>query len=187
MVRNVHGPRIKVQVVAHFHFAMFSVDLLFFVRFGESGIVKMASITPAPHGQRQLHHTLDYLATKTPDRLYAAIPKTTDLADGFRDISVKDMARCSDVAAQWIEENLGRSVTFDTLCYIGIPDLRSVAIFFGAVKCGYKVCVWLVLRTPSDVFRFFSLRRAIPRRQMHHFLRRHLAKSSFTPQKSPQS
>ena len=103
----------------------------------------MASIRPAPHDQRQLHHTLDYLVATTPDRLYAAIPKTADVADGFQDISVKDMARCSDVAAQWIEENVGRSEAFETLCYVGIPDLRSVAIFFGAVKCGYKVCLRL--------------------------------------------
>lgn len=95
--------------------------------------------SPLAHGSRQLHQTLDYLATISPDRLYAAIPRSSDLSGGFRDISFCDMRRCSDVAAHWIYDNFGRSQTFQTLCFIGIPDLRSAIIFFGAVKCGFKV------------------------------------------------
>lgn len=91
------------------------------------------------YGSRQLHQTLDLISRLTPDRLYAVIPRSSDLSEGFQDISFGDMARCSDFAASWIEERIGQSSTFQTLCYIGIPDLRSVAIFFGAVKCGYKV------------------------------------------------
>jgi hypothetical protein len=95
--------------------------------------------TPPEYGSRQLHETLDFISKTTPDRLYAVIPQSSDLSEGFRDISFRDMARCSDFAAIWIEGRIGRSTTFQTLCYIGIPDLRSVAIFFGAMKCGYKV------------------------------------------------
>ena len=91
------------------------------------------------HGQRQVHHTLDYLAVTSPERLYAAIPVTSSVGDGFKDITFRDMARCSEVAANWIEQRIGRSKTFETLCFIGIPDLCGVAVFFGAVKCGYKV------------------------------------------------
>lgn len=91
------------------------------------------------YGSRQLHQTLDLLSRKSPDRLFAAIPRSSDLSDGFRDISFSDMARCSDFVAHWIQDHVGQSTAFHTVCYIGIPDLRSVAIFFGAVKCGYKV------------------------------------------------
>ncbi|KAJ8065226.1 hypothetical protein OCU04_005931 [Sclerotinia nivalis] len=49
------------------------------------------------------------------------------------------MARCSDFIANWIQDNIGRSTSFETICYIGAPDLRSVAVFFGALKCEYKV------------------------------------------------
>lgn len=97
------------------------------------------ALGPPKYGSRQLHQTLDLISRQTPDRLYAVIPRSSDLADGFRDISFSDMARCSDFVAGWIESRIGRSTTFQTLCYIGIPDLRSVAVFFGAVKCGYKV------------------------------------------------
>ena len=30
------------------------------------------------HGQRQVHHTLDYLAVNSPERSYAAIPVTQE-------------------------------------------------------------------------------------------------------------
>lgn len=82
---------------------------------------------------------LDQLAITTPDRLYGAIPKTTDVTEGFRDISVADMARCVNFMAKWIENLHGRSQNFETISYIGIPDLRGPVIFQAAVKCGYKV------------------------------------------------
>ncbi|PQE12515.1 nrps-like enzyme protein [Rutstroemia sp. NJR-2017a BBW] len=91
------------------------------------------------YGARLLHQTLDHLSVVSPSRLYASIPITSDLSQGFRDITFQDMVRCSDFVATLIETNIGRSTSFETVCFIGIPDLRSVAIFFGAVKCGYKV------------------------------------------------
>jgi hypothetical protein len=105
----------------------------------------MANSTNTPqspeYGARLLHQTLDHLSKVSPDRLYASVPKTSDVSQGFRDITFQDMARCSDFIANWIESNIGRSKSSETVSYIGIPDLRSVAIFFGAVKCGYKVSI----------------------------------------------
>lgn len=89
---------------------------------------------------------LDQLAITTPDRLYGAIPKTTDVTEGFRDISVADMARCVNFMAKWIENLHGRSQNFETISYIGIPDLRGPVIFQAAVKCGYK----LLLPSPRN-------------------------------------
>jgi hypothetical protein len=91
------------------------------------------------HGSRLLHQTLDLFSKTQPDRLSASIPISSDLSEGFRDISFKEMATCSDFIANWIQDSMGRTTTFETICYIGIPDLRSVAFFFGAIKCGYKV------------------------------------------------
>ncbi|KAI9645908.1 hypothetical protein NHQ30_005345 [Ciborinia camelliae] len=103
----------------------------------------MASSTQIPqspdYGARQLHQTLDYLSKVSPGRLYASIPRSSDLSEGFRDITFQDMARCSDFVAHWIQDNIGKSTRFETICYIGVPDLRSVAVFFGSLKCGYKV------------------------------------------------
>lgn len=108
------------------------------------------SVSPPVYGSRQLHQTLDYVAATTPDRVYATIPQSSNLDDGFVDISFDDMKQCSDAAAHWIEDNFGRSSTFESLCCIGIPDLRTVAMFFGAVKCGYKVITLLRNKLVSD-------------------------------------
>lgn len=91
-------------------------------------------------GRRLLPVVLDAHAATNPDRLYAVIPKTADVKDGLRDISVADLARCANCMAQWIEERFGRSDSFETLSYIGLNDLRGIACFLAAVKCGYKVC-----------------------------------------------
>jgi hypothetical protein len=72
-------------------------------------------------------------------RLYAAIPKNRDLSEGFIDISCFDMAKCVNLMARWITARLGTNTELETLAYVGIPDLRCVAVFLGAVKCGYKV------------------------------------------------
>ncbi|KAF2441511.1 hypothetical protein P171DRAFT_523500 [Karstenula rhodostoma CBS 690.94] len=90
------------------------------------------------YGKRTLPQTLDDLASSTPDRLYASVPRERDLSDGFIDVSCGDMARCANLMAYWIETNLGSSAEFEILAYVGIPDLRSAAVFLGAVKCGYR-------------------------------------------------
>jgi hypothetical protein len=82
---------------------------------------------------------LDELAKAQPDRLYAAIPQSADVTEGFRDVSVADMARCVNFMAEWIKNLYGQSQDFEAISYIGIPDLRGAAIFLAAVKCGYKV------------------------------------------------
>ncbi|KAF2011090.1 putative NRPS-like enzyme [Aaosphaeria arxii CBS 175.79] len=93
----------------------------------------------AEYGRRTLPQALDHHARAVPDRLYASIPKEMNLSNGFQDITCKDMARCTDFIAHWIEARFGQSSSFETIAYLGIPDLRSAAVFLGAVKAGYKV------------------------------------------------
>jgi hypothetical protein len=83
---------------------------------------------------------LDELAATNPNRLYGAIPKTTEMKDGFRDISVADLARCVNFMARWMEDRFGRSDKFETITYMGTSDFRGTVVFIAAVKCGYKVC-----------------------------------------------
>lgn len=102
----------------------------------------MSSVTAhksPSYGNRTLPQALDALASSTPYRLYASVPRGRDLSDGFVDVSCADMAGCANFMAYWIESNLGSSSDFETLAYVGIPDLRSAAVFLGAVKCGYQV------------------------------------------------
>ncbi|KIX06266.1 uncharacterized protein Z518_04241 [Rhinocladiella mackenziei CBS 650.93] len=85
------------------------------------------------YGRRLMPSVLDELAKKNPNRLYAAIPKTTNVTEGFRDVTVADIARCANFMAQRIERRFGRSERFETLSYIGIPDLRGAIIFQAAL------------------------------------------------------
>ncbi|KAF4627477.1 hypothetical protein G7Y89_g10678 [Cudoniella acicularis] len=91
--------------------------------------------TYAPYGfgYRTLSETLSHLATSQPDRIYASIPKTANLVDGFLDVSVSDMERMASALTGWIEDTWGQSSSFETIAYIGIPDLRSVPVFLAAL------------------------------------------------------
>ncbi|KAI0532164.1 hypothetical protein GGR58DRAFT_491137 [Xylaria digitata] len=106
----------------------------------------MTAIRRPDYGKRLMPVVLDELAKTDPSRLYAAIPKSTDVKDGFRDITAADVARCVNFMALWIEQKLGRSSSFETISFIGIPDLRGAVIFQAAVKCGYK----LLLPSPRN-------------------------------------
>lgn len=88
---------------------------------------------------------LDEIAKENPNKLFAAIPRSSDVEQGFRDITVADAARCVNFLAKWIEDKCGSSETFETISYIGIADLRGPLLFQAAVKCGYKVCWRTVL------------------------------------------
>ncbi|RYP62047.1 hypothetical protein DL769_007472 [Monosporascus sp. CRB-8-3] len=106
----------------------------------------MASEAEPAYGRRLMPSVLDELARKNPNKLYGAIPKSSDVTEGFRDITVADIARCANFMAAWIVERFGRSESFETLTYIGIEDFRGVAVFHAAVKCGYK----LLLPSPRN-------------------------------------
>lgn len=99
----------------------------------------MAQEHEPQYGRRLMPLVLRELAATNPDRLYAAIPKNSSVEDGFVDITVGDLSRCVDLMAHWLSDRFGPSDRFETLCYIGISDLRGVIVFLAAVLCGYKV------------------------------------------------
>lgn len=90
-------------------------------------------------GRRLLPQVLDEHARRKPDRLYAAIPRSTDISQGYRDISCHDMANAVNGVARWLGSKVGHSDKVETLAYMGIADLRITILFLGAMKCGYKV------------------------------------------------
>lgn len=92
-----------------------------------------------PYGSRMLPHVVDELAKLHPLRVYASIPLSSDISQGFRDVTMLEIAHGVNHFAFWLEYSLGRSSSFETLCYIGVSDLRYAIVFLGAVKCGYKV------------------------------------------------
>ncbi|KAJ5907445.1 hypothetical protein N7495_000127 [Penicillium taxi] len=89
-------------------------------------------------GQRLLPHVIDYHAHHDPDRVFAAIPNTETIVDGFRDVTMKTMATMIDHMAWWLDRTLKASSKSQTLAYIGASDLRYTIVFCAAIKCGWR-------------------------------------------------
>ena len=90
-------------------------------------------------GERLLPQILDSLADTDPNRVYAAIPLSAQVSDGFQDITVASLANAVNRCCWWMQEKPGTSTTFDTIAYLGIADLRYAIVFLASVKCGRKV------------------------------------------------
>ncbi|KAH7336688.1 hypothetical protein BKA65DRAFT_563960 [Rhexocercosporidium sp. MPI-PUGE-AT-0058] len=93
-----------------------------------------------PHGHRLIPTQIDQLSLTNPSKLFACIPRSSSLSEGFRDVTYRDFARGIDRAAAWIEEKfgIGGEGLFRTLAYVGVFDLRYFLIMVGAVKVGFK-------------------------------------------------
>ena len=92
-----------------------------------------------PYGSRLLPQVVDELARSNPKRIYATLPLSSDLTQGFRDVTMLQVSQAVNRLAYWLEHMIGRSTVFETLSYMGLPDLRYAIVFLAAVKCGYKV------------------------------------------------
>ena len=98
----------------------------------------MAKLPSSAKGSRLLPSVLDHTGTESPGRIYASVPLTHDITDGFRDITHGEVLKAIDALATWLAANFGVSEDFETLAYTGVADLRYALIFYAAVKCGYK-------------------------------------------------
>lgn len=90
-------------------------------------------------GSRLLPQVVDDLAINDPERVFATISSSSNLEAGFRNVTMKEVASAVDALTWWLEGRIGESSTFETLAYMGLPDLRYALVFLAAVKCGYKV------------------------------------------------
>ncbi|KAL8678453.1 MAG: hypothetical protein Q9186_005191 [Xanthomendoza sp. 1 TL-2023] len=102
----------------------------------------MASAGQSPaYGRRLLPSILDEDAQLIPERIFAAIPNSADVRDGFQNVVVARIATAVNYLAYQLQSAYGVSLAqeHETLTYIGVPDLRYNLIFYAAVKCGYKV------------------------------------------------
>ncbi|KAL8702786.1 MAG: hypothetical protein Q9201_004041 [Fulgogasparrea decipioides] len=95
----------------------------------------------APYGRRLLPAVLDQVAKVNPHKVFAAFAVSDDVSQGFRDVTFDEMAQAVDSMAYSLQSTFGCSPAnrFETLTFIGLPDLRYNIVFYAAVKCGYKV------------------------------------------------
>lgn len=96
--------------------------------------------TPA-YGRRLLPATIDQIATNQPDRAWASLPRTdADLSQGYIEITYRAFAKAINEVSWLIEKHFGRSENFETIAYLGMPDIRYYMLQMAAAKTGYQVC-----------------------------------------------
>jgi hypothetical protein len=91
------------------------------------------------YGKRLIVQTVDDLAVHEPDRVWATVPVSQDINDGFRDFTTLQLANAVNNLAHWLNNKFGQSSQFEVLAYLGVSDVRYAIILFAAIKCGYVV------------------------------------------------
>jgi hypothetical protein len=90
-------------------------------------------------GRRLIPRIIDERAEEHPESRVYLIPRTANLEDGFDNITWLQLANAINRVSWWIEDNLGRSGTFETIAYFGPTDIGYAIIAVAAQKTGYKV------------------------------------------------
>ncbi|KUI66503.1 hypothetical protein VM1G_01339 [Cytospora mali] len=99
-----------------------------------------SNVSPGICGKRLLPPIIDELAQEDPNRPWASIPRDDyALPQGFVDISYAALANAINKLAWLIERSIGRSNSFETIAYLGIPDIRYHMIQMAVCKTGHKV------------------------------------------------
>lgn len=94
---------------------------------------------PAPEpGKRLLAKYVDYLAMSDPSRRFALIPRSEDVNDGFREVTIHDIARAVNFMSWWIEKHL-EPARGETIAYMGSNDIRYIVLILASNKTGHKV------------------------------------------------
>ncbi|KAI0457437.1 male sterility protein-domain-containing protein [Xylaria acuta] len=91
------------------------------------------------YGQRSLPNIIDDVAKNEPLRVFASIPVSEDLSDGYIDVTYHAIANAINRASWWLSESLGLANTSEVFSYIGPNDLRYSIFLVAAIKCGYQM------------------------------------------------
>ena len=103
---------------------------------------RMTVLSPPPPdcGKRLLPVVIDEYARNEPDRAWASIPYDDwDLTQGYEDVTYEAFANAINKLAWLIERRVGRSETFETIAYLGVPDIRYHMMEMAVCKTGHKV------------------------------------------------
>ncbi|KAF2122675.1 hypothetical protein BDV96DRAFT_608614 [Lophiotrema nucula] len=92
-----------------------------------------------PFGSRLIPTIIDELASTEPHRICFSFPRSTEIADGFRDVGFRTFANAINKTAHFIHQEIGRSSMFETVMYMGYPDVRHYIVLVALMKTGHKV------------------------------------------------
>lgn len=99
----------------------------------------MSSPFPLPgvqHGQRILASVIENRAQDSVNNTWASVPvDESDLSQGFRDISYKQLNNAANHAAHWLRQHLPESKeSLQPFAYAGPKDLRYSILAIAAAK-----------------------------------------------------
>ncbi|KAI8312274.1 Non-canonical non-ribosomal peptide synthetase FUB8 [Colletotrichum sp. SAR11_59] len=90
--------------------------------------------------QRLIPQALADALAEKPDRTWVSYAISNDIAqDGFRDITIRQLATAVDRLAWYIDDNIGKSSDFDTVMYYGLADVRYIITLIAGIKTGHSV------------------------------------------------
>lgn len=105
----------------------------------------MVEQAAAPIGKRLMVQVIDDVAERDPERKVCAVPKGSEISDGFFDLTFRELAHAVNYMSWWIIEAFGHSSTMETLTYLGANDIRYLVMVMACNKTGYKVRWWIYL------------------------------------------
>jgi len=76
------------------------------------------------YGTRLIPQILDRLATAEPDRVIYSLAKSSDISEGFRDVSASEFTKAVDKTAWWLQHQIGKSSKIKPVGYIGPRKLK---------------------------------------------------------------
>jgi hypothetical protein len=80
------------------------------------------------YGRRLIVTIVDDQARDDPEHVVYRLPLTSNVAEGFRDITAFTLANAVNRTASWLESQLGKGSSFPSIGYIGPrKTLRSHA------------------------------------------------------------
>ena len=92
-------------------------------------------------GERTIPGTIDDIAAKTPNKIWARYPATPDefQAGVFQDVTFSSLANAVNNMAWLLDASFPQREPFETLAYSGPSDIRYYIIACAACKCSMKV------------------------------------------------
>lgn len=82
---------------------------------------------------------LDEKADRTPEQLFCVHPVSSDISQGWRRVTMADLASAVNYSAWWIERTIGHGNPSEPLAYMGARDLRYATFALACMKTGRSV------------------------------------------------
>ncbi|RAH64512.1 putative NRPS-like enzyme [Aspergillus aculeatinus CBS 121060] len=88
---------------------------------------------------RLLVTQVDTITKHSPTRRFGLIPNGTEVEQGFRDMTFRDLSRAVNAMSWWIDGTLGRPQPGERIAYLGNNDVRYIIFMLACHKTGYTI------------------------------------------------